>query len=95
MEQGAVQVIPVGDSYVTRAELDDENSEFIFVQHAETVPQEQVETALKRFLRKKADRTLSITEISGQAPVYPVAFDEGGLKLSRKVDRYLFAGLRK
>ncbi|OHT12562.1 hypothetical protein TRFO_03563 [Tritrichomonas foetus] len=84
-------VVPETEQYLSLEELNDPNIELIFVQHGPQVSTKQAEHAYKNFQKNTTSHKLTITHLAGQNPVYPVAYGDGELHVSRKVDQYLIA----
>ena len=72
-------------------QLNDPNIELIFVQHGPNISSEKAKEAYKRFQSNSTIEGLTITHLPGQNPVFPVAFSNGDLVISRKADQYLIA----
>ena len=86
-EPTQVSVIPE-DQYITLKELCDEDNEIIFVQHSKEIPADQIS---KELFQPTSKKSLLISSIASQIPVYPVAFDDGKIHIARPVDGYYIA----
>jgi len=82
--------VPNNDSFLSINELNDPDNEIIFVQHPRDVPTEKVAQCLKKRVHTGTNNGLMFTEIS-DPKIYPVAFGNGDLVVSKKVDRYFVA----
>jgi hypothetical protein len=87
----SVRVVPKQESFLTAEELEDEENEFVFVQHGVDLNRDLLEQSVRRYLEGRRPHRCELTEIELQNAVYPVAFDGNGFLVSRPVDRYLFA----
>jgi hypothetical protein len=85
------RLVPAQEQFLTADELEDEDSELVFVQHAAEVDRERLAVDVGRYFAGKRQKCFCLTEIEPQNAVYPVGFDGNGLRVSRPLTRYLFA----
>lgn len=76
-----VAVAPASENYVTIEDLTNEENELIFVQHPASLSSDVVKKAVFDFERKGLD----VAYVKGQS-VYPMAFNDNGLTVSRKAE---------
>jgi hypothetical protein len=85
------QILPADSVFLSAEQLDDDELELIFVQHDEAIDPTLVADALKRYTRGQSGAELGLTAVEGQTPLYPIAFDGTGFRISRPVDQYFVA----
>ncbi|EAX97762.1 hypothetical protein TVAG_080220 [Trichomonas vaginalis G3] len=91
MTQATINIVPSNNAqFLTAEELNDPNNEIIFVQHSKDVDIEKIQAELNRMQEHKRGKEVAVTEIPG-ANCYPLAFDDGTLVLTKKVDHYYVA----
>jgi hypothetical protein len=84
--------LPSRTPFLTAEDLGDDDKEIIFVQHDPSLaPQVVANSVQALFGRRRRKEVCSLTEISLENAVYPVAFGPDSLQISRPVDRYFFA----
>lgn len=87
--EDVVKAVPESKTYLTAEELDNDEFEVFFVQHPEEMSVQEIEEAFeKKKGGKRAD--ILLTRID-ESPVYPVAFNNDGLYINRKIDDYYVA----
>lgn len=83
--------VPANERFLSHDEINNPDVELIFVQHGPEITTKQATEAYLKFLDNSTAQNITITQLPGQTPVYPISFGDGQLHVSRKVDQYLIA----
>lgn len=75
-----IAVAPASENYLTLEDLTNPRNELVFVQHSEDISADVVKRAVFDFASG-----LEVVHMQGQS-VYPLAFSDNGLTVSRKAD---------
>jgi hypothetical protein len=91
-QREGAKIVPSHEPFLTAEDLGSDDNDIIFVQHDPSLETQDVANALAaRFGHHPGKALCCLTEISTENAVYPVAFIQGGVQISRPVDHYFFA----